>query len=126
MATVEEIDRVFAPIAEAVTRFAEQQSLRLDKCPRGNAGWELSRPHPLGGTTSLLLLYNPSLGLGIGAIWQFPCPEMALLYSHFRPMRPCPLSEDEVTTRLNQDLQEILQVRFGYWTHLAPLETGSP
>ena len=88
MATVEEIDRVFAPIADTVARFAERQALRLEKCPRGNAGWELTRPHALGGTVTLLLLHEASLGLGIGSVWQFPCPEMSMLYSHFRGMHP--------------------------------------
>jgi hypothetical protein len=124
MATFEEIDRVFAPIADAVARFAQLQSFRLEKCQRGNAGWELTRPHTLGGTVTLLLLYDPSLGLGIGSVWQFPCQEMSLLYSHFHEMHPCPLSADEVAVMLEKEMQEITQVRFGNWTHISPLQAG--
>jgi hypothetical protein len=125
MATPEEIDRVFSPIADAVAEFVRRQSFQLEKCPRGNAGWELTRPHALGGTVTLLLLHEPSLGLGVGSVWQFPCPEMSLLYSHFREIRPCPLTVDEVATRLATELEEISQVRFGYWTHMTPLQAGS-
>jgi hypothetical protein len=125
MATIEEIDRVFAPIADAVAQFAQLHSFRLEKCPRGNAGWELTRRHALGGTVTLLLLYDPSLGLGIGAVWQFPCPEMSLCYSHFRDLRPCPVTADEVTTMLDKEVQEIMQVRFGYWTDITPQQAGS-
>jgi hypothetical protein len=125
MGVLEEVDLALAPIADAVAEFAEQQSFRLDKCPRGNVGWELTRPHALGGTLTLLLLYDSFLGLGIGAVWQFPCPETSLLYSHFREVRPCPLIPGSAIAMLGKELQEIMQVRFGYWTHLTPLETSS-
>jgi len=85
----------------------------------------LTRPHVLGGTASLLLLYDPSLGLGIGSVWQFPCPEMQLLYSHFRALHSCQLTADEVWAELDKEVQEITQVRFGYWTHLERLQGGS-
>jgi hypothetical protein len=124
MTTPEEIDRVFSPIADAVAEFARRQSFRLEKCPRDNPGWELTRAHALGGTVTLLLLYEPSLGLGVGSVWQFPCPDMSLLYSHFREIRPCPLAADEVTTRLTTEVEEISQVRFGYWTHMTPLQAA--
>ncbi len=124
MANYEDIDRVFAPIADAVNEFVRLHSFRHEKCSRGNSGWELTRPQADGGTITLLLLYDPSLGLGIGAVWQFPCPEMSLLYSHFRAPRSCPLTADEVTTMLNKSMQEVLQVRFGYWTHITPLNAS--
>ena len=65
METVDQIERMFAPIADAVTKFAQAESWRIEKCPRGNCGWELTRPHHLGGTLTLLLLHDPSLGLGV-------------------------------------------------------------
>jgi hypothetical protein len=125
MATIEEIERVFAPIADAISQFARLNAFHVEKCPRDNAGWELTRPHALGGTVTIMLLYDPSLGLGIGSVWQFPCPEMSLLYSHFIDLRPCRLIADEVTTMLEEKVREITQVRFGYWTHITPLQAGS-
>jgi hypothetical protein len=121
MEMVDQIERVFAPIADAVTKFAQAQSCQVEKCSRGNSGWELTRAHHLGGTLTLLLLYNSSLGLGIGSVWQFPCPEMSLLYSHFRNPKPCALVADDVLTALKSTLQEIMQVPFGYWTNITPL-----
>jgi hypothetical protein len=121
MEAVDQIERVFAPIADAVTKFAQAESCQIEKCPRGNSGWELTRPHHLGGTLTLLLLYDPSLGLGIGSVWQFPCPEMSLLYSHFRNLRPCALTADEARMALKNALQEIINVPFGYWTDITPL-----
>ena len=117
-----EIDDIFAPIAEAVTNFAQHRSMELNKCPRGNSGWELTQPHPAGGEVFLLLLHDESLGLGIGSVWQFPCPEMSLQYSHFRPVCACALDPQAVTAALGVELGEIMQVRFGYWTHIRPLE----
>jgi hypothetical protein len=125
MTTLEEIDRVFAPVTDVVVEFAQRHSLRLEKCVRGNAGWELTGPHPAGGRAILLLLHDASLGLGIGAVWQYPCPEMSRLYAHFRQMRPCPLNPDAVTDMLGKELQEILRVPFGHWTHIQPLPTSA-
>jgi hypothetical protein len=124
METVEQIDRAFAPIADAVAKFAQAESCQIEKCPRGNSGWELTRPHRLGGTLTLLLLHDPSLGLGVGSVWQFPCPEMSLLYTHFRNLRPCALAPDDVVTALQIALQEIMRVPFGYWTNITPLSTA--
>ncbi|MFO1095615.1 MAG: hypothetical protein U0992_20270 [Planctomycetaceae bacterium] len=120
----EQVERVFAPIAGAVERFAAEQSLRLDKCARGNSGWELTGPHPRGGDLVLLLLYHERLGLGIGATWQFPCEEMSTRYSHFRPMQPSAVEPDVVVAALESELQALLQVPFGYWTHLEPLQSA--
>jgi hypothetical protein len=122
MATVEEIDRVFAPFAEAVDNFAWRNRLKLEKCARGNSGWELSQSHRVGGTVYLLLMYDPEAGLGIGSVWQFPCPEMSLLYSHFRKLSAVPLSADSVLSMLKAEAEAIMKVKFGYWTHLQPLE----
>ncbi|MHB9080154.1 MAG: hypothetical protein ACYC3X_21980 [Pirellulaceae bacterium] len=94
------------------------------KCVQGNSGWELTRPHATGGDVTLLLLFNPSLGLGIGSVWQFPCPEMSLLYSHFRPINACPVEPIAVAAALNSELQHLSQVKFGYWTHLRPLQAA--
>jgi hypothetical protein len=109
MSVSETIARAFAPIAEAVERFASDHALRVDRCPRGNAGWELTRTHSSGGEVTLLLLYDGVLGLGIGSVWQFPCPEMSTLYSHFRAMRPCELTAEPVVTALDAELEGICQ-----------------
>ena len=118
----ENVSRAFLPIAQGVEDFATAHSLAIDECARGNAGWELTRADERGGTIFLLLLYDERLGLGVGSVWQFPCAEMSLLYSHFRPVRPCALDADAVTAALDCELQAIGQVLFGYWTHLAPLQ----
>jgi hypothetical protein len=125
MSLPEKVDRALSPIAQAVERFAAERSLRLDKCARGNAGWELIGPHALGGDVSLLLLYDDRLGLGVGSVWQFPCPEMSTLYSHFRPVRPSALVPDHVIAALDSELQALSLVPFGYWTHLQPLQAPS-
>lgn len=117
----ENVDRAFLPIAQAVEDFATAHSLAIDKCARGNAGWELTRTDDRGGTITLLLLHDERLGLGVGSVWQFPCAEMSLLYSHFRPVRPCALDAAAVTAALDCELKAIGQVQFGYWTHLVPL-----
>ena len=122
MSTPHEVDRVFSPIARAIERFASEHALRLDKCTRGNTGWELTRSDDRGGDVFLLLLYDERLGLGIGSVWQFPCPQMSLQYSHFRPVRKCPLEPDAVSAALATELRELAHVPFGYWTHLRPLQ----
>jgi hypothetical protein len=121
MATIEEVESLFAPIADAVAEFAHKHSFDIEKCPRGNSGWELARAHAQGGTATLLLLYDPSLGLGLGSVWQYPCPEMSLIYYHFRDMRPCRIAAADVVTRLREEMNAIAEVRFGYWTQIAPL-----
>jgi hypothetical protein len=125
MANVEEIDRVFEPIAEVVTKYARRKRMMLEKCPRGNAGWELTRPHRFGGTVYLLMLHDPAAGLGIGSVWQFPCPELSLLYSHFRKMSAVPLAPDPVLDALKAEWKAINKIKFGYWTHLKPLNEAS-
>jgi hypothetical protein len=95
--------------------------LSVEKCARGNSGWELTRPHAEGGIVYLLLLHDPSLGLGIGSVWQFSCPEMSMQYSHFRKINPCPLVPEQVIGALEKELPEITSVRFGYWTHMQQL-----
>jgi hypothetical protein len=125
MGTFKEIEIAFAPITDAILTFAHRKSFQLDQCVRGNAGWELTQPHTLGGTVTLLLLYEPSWGLGIGSVWQYPCSEMSLLYSHFRKMRSCPLNSEAVTSMLDEESHEIMQVPFGYWTHISPLQASS-
>jgi hypothetical protein len=122
---VEEIDRAFAPIADAVTLFASRKQLAIEKCPRGNAGWELTQPHELGGKIAILLLYNPLAGLGIGSVWQFPCADTSLLYAHFRSMHACALDESDVIAALDNELREIKRVRFGYWTNMSPLPAAN-
>jgi hypothetical protein len=125
MDAAKEVERAFAPIAAVVHEFALDNALRVDKCVRGNVGWELTRPHADGGAIFLLLLYDASRGLGVGSTWQFPCPEMSLLYSHFRPITSCPVDADAVEARLKSELEQLSTVRFGYWTHIRPLQTAS-
>jgi hypothetical protein len=115
------VNVVFAPIAQAVEDFARSNSLRVEKCARGNSGWELVRSHPSGGDIRLLLLYNSELGLGVGSVWQFSCQEMALVYTHFRDMQPCAIWSDAVLPRLQNELDAIDRVKFGFWTHMSPL-----
>ena len=122
MATPEEINQLFAPIAAAVETFAASHSLALAKCERGNQGWELIRPHPDGGEHRLHLLYDETLGLGVGAVWYFPCEEMGQIYYHFRPMAACPLEADKVEAALDVERIALAKVRFGYWTHMQPLD----
>jgi len=85
-------------------------------------GWELTRPHDLGGDLFLLLLFDRNLGLGIGLVWQFPCAETSRLYSHFRAVRPCSIEPGEVAAALEAEYQHLAQVRFGYWTHQSTLD----
>lgn len=125
MSESQQVDGALAPIAKAVERFAAEHSLRLDKCARGNAGWELTGAHPFGGELFLLLLFHERLGLGVGSVWQYRCAEMATQYSHFRPVRPSAVAPDIVIAALNAELQALSQVPFGYWTHLQPLEPES-
>ncbi len=47
---------------------------------------------------------------------------MSLLYSHFRKMLAVPISADDVTKVLSAELKAISKVKFGYWTHLKPLD----
>ena len=68
-----------------------------------------------------MMLYDASLGLGIGSVWHFPCAEMSLLYLHFRKMRPCAWEPGAVTMMLEEELAAITQVKFGYWTDIARL-----
>lgn len=123
MTEPDKVNRASLPIAKAVDDFATAHALQIDKCARGNAGWELTRAHHRGGTFYLLLLYDERLGLGVGSVWQFPCVETSLLYSHFRPVRPCALDAAAVTSALDREMKALGQVRFGYWTHLRPLDT---
>ena len=118
-----EIDRVFVPIAAVVEHFSARHALALTKCVRGNRGWELTQPNPAGGTNTYLLMYDPTLGLGVGSVWQFRSVEMQLHYSHFRPMRACHLNPQDVAERLEEELHALGNVRFGYWTHLRPLQS---
>jgi hypothetical protein len=115
----DKVKRAFLPISKAVDDFATE--LAIDKGARGNAGWELTGDHDRGGTFFLLLLYDELLGLGIGSVWQFPCVETSLLYSHFRPVRPCALDPAAVTTALDCEMKALAQVPFGHWTHVRPL-----
>lgn len=122
MTDSDKVNRAFVPIAQAVEHFATAHGLHVDKCARGNSGWELTRAHDLGGTFYLLLLYDERLGLGVGSVWQFPCVEMSLLYSHFRPVRPCAVDPAAVKSALDCEIKALEQVPFGYWTHLRPLD----
>jgi hypothetical protein len=119
--TKRRIDLEFKPIALAVEEFAILRGLNLEKYPRGNPGWELTSDHSFGGVLYLLLMHNPQHGLGIGSVWQFPCEEMARLYSHFRPMRKCSADPAVVEAQLGQELAAIQAVRFGHWTDITPL-----
>ncbi len=114
----EHVERAFSPIARAVQRFAANHSPRLDKCVRCNAGWELVGPHASGGDLSLLLMDDDRRGLGVGSVWQFPCPEMLTLCSHFRPLKPSALVSEVVVAVLESEVQALSEVRFGSWTHL--------
>lgn len=116
MSEPDKVNRAFLPIAKAIEDFATAHALDIDKCARGNAGWELRAKHDRGGTLFLLLLFDKILGLGVGSVWQFPCIEMSLLYSHFRPVRPCALDAAAVTAALDCELKALRQVPFGYWT----------
>jgi len=126
MTTPEEIDRLFRPIAMPVERFAATHGLIVEKCARGNQGWELISPHPEGGEHHLLLLYDNTLGLGIGAAWYFRCKKMDRIYYHMRPMTACPLEADKVIAALNAERAALAKVRFGYWTHMQPLSEAEP
>src|SRR5262249_6130604 len=122
-ATFFEVEKLFEPIAQAVSDFADGHGFRLKKCARGNSGWELVRNHAGGGELYLLLMYDSELGLGIGSVWQFPCLEMSLLYNHFRQIRKAPIESQAVVEFLSEELEAISAVKFGYWTHIQPLQS---
>jgi hypothetical protein len=119
-----DLESIFAPIDDAVTRFAERNALRLKKCARGNSGWELIGEHPSGGEFYVLLMYDHTLGLGIGSVWQCPCVEMSRLYSHFRKMNACAIEPVDVLNKLDDELHSIRAVPFGYWTNISPLKSN--
>jgi len=121
MATPEEVDRLFAPIAVAVETYATAHGLSLEKFKRGNLGWELNREHPEGGEQHMLLLYDDTLGLGIGSVWYFPCEEMDRIYYYWRQISACPLEAEKVIAALDAERNALARVRFGYWTHSQPL-----
>ncbi|HTQ39346.1 MAG TPA: hypothetical protein VMJ32_09970 [Pirellulales bacterium] len=123
MSNADDIERLFEPIAEVVAKYARRKRMKLEKCPRGNSGWELSQPHRYGGTIYLLMLHDPTAGLGIGSVWQFPCPEMSLLYSHFRKLSTVPIVPDPVIATLKAQWKAISKVKFGYWTHMKPMKS---
>lgn len=121
MTTTDTIQERFALIADAVEQYATANGFCIGKCLRGNSGWELTREHVEGGTIYLLLLYDEKLGLGVGSNWQVPCPEMAMLYTHFRPIRAASIDPTAVIEALTHEAAELSQVKFGYWTHLQSL-----
>jgi hypothetical protein len=120
-ATFFEIEGIFAPIADVVDRFANAHNLKLKKCARGNSGWELVRSHPDGGDVFVLLMYDTELGLGIAGTWQFRCPEMGRDYTHFRNVRQTPIESAAVSVAMSEELDAIVAVKFGHWTHVQPL-----
>ncbi len=115
------IENAFAQIRSAVEAFAQRDRFRIDRCPRGNSGWELVGDHPDGGEVYLLLLHDDNLGLGIGSVWQVACPEMSMQYSHFRPVRACVSEPTAVVAALELERSALAAVRFGHWTHIRPL-----
>jgi len=121
----DEVEAAFAPVSELVVEFNAAHELDLNKCVRGNSGWELTRLHPAGGAIILLMMYERSHGLGIGSVWQVPCEELNRLYSHFRAIRQCAIEPTAVKTMLDEELNAILAVKFGYWTNLLPLHQQS-
>jgi hypothetical protein len=108
--TYEEVEKAFSPIAQTLIDFASAHGVAVNMQPRGNGGWELKRDHPRGGQVFVLLLYDRTHGLGIGSVWQFPSPEMSLLYSHFRPMRVCEIQPGLVRAVMQDELDAILAV----------------
>ena len=126
MATPDAINHLFTPITAGVEKFAADHRLAIEKCERGNQGWELIRPHPDGGEYRLLLMYDETLGLGVGAVWHFSCEEMDRIYYHFRQMASCPIEADKVVSALGEELAALGRVRFGYWTHMQPLNPPDP
>jgi hypothetical protein len=120
MTPIESIELLFAPIAAAVEQFAANHAFKLAKCERGNNGWELSQPHREGGEQTLLLLYDPALGLGVGAVWSVPCAETRMLYSHFCGMNACPIEPETVVAALEAVVGQLAAVRYGHWTHMQP------
>lgn len=122
MSTSEEIDRLFAPIAAAVEAYAEQHGMDLRKCQRGISGWELVKAAPEGGDRHLLLLYEPSLGLGIGSVWYYRSDEMSRTYCHWRSMAACPIEAENVVAALESERAALATVRFGHWTHIQPFD----
>lgn len=126
MTTAKEIDRLFEPIAIQVEKFAADHGMVVEKCARGNQGWELISPHSEGGEHHLLLMYDGTLGLGIGSVWYFQCKEMKRIYYHMRDMAACPLVADRVIAALSAERAALAKVRFGYWTHIQPLLETEP
>ncbi|MCR9296681.1 MAG: hypothetical protein NXI32_28575 [bacterium] len=125
MTQSEFINEELSPISESVEGFANANGFELGKCLRGNSGWELTRAHPEGGSIHLMMMYDSELGLGIGSMWQVPCQETGMLYSHFRAMNACPIEPETVIQRLDRELVALSKVRFGHWTHLRPLLSDS-
>jgi hypothetical protein len=71
------------------------------------------------------MMYDGDLGLGIGSTWQVPCQETGMLYSHFRPMTPCPIETGAVIAMLDREWSALSKVKFGHWTHLQPLQPAN-
>ena len=118
------IDRVYEPIAGAVSDFTAKHSLCLEKYPRGNKSWELVGAHPKGGHVILLLMYDPIRGLSVGGIWQVGCEELGVYHSHIRKMRRCKVIAKRVVAILEEELSALLAAEYGHWTVTRPLPTS--
>jgi hypothetical protein len=102
-------------VITAAVRTADKHGMRLEKCARGNSGWELVSDHPAGGQVFLLMLYDQSLGLGMGSVWHYPCRKCRCI-TLFRKMRPCAIDAEPPREMLDDELAGITcEIRL--WTH---------
>lgn len=114
-----EMEEWFAPLAEAITAFANTHNLLIDKYYHEGATWDLRFNHPRGGQASVTV-YRSSEGFAqIGSVWHLDEFDRFTRSIHWREQRKVAKEPVLLTRELANELAAIAAVPLGQWTKVA-------
>ena len=112
-------EKWFAPLADALTRFAREHNLLIEKYYKERTAWDLRFNHPQGGQATITVYGGADHGASIGSSWHVDDFERFTRSIHSRQLRKVAKDPAVVAEELLEELRAITSVRPGQWSQVA-------
>jgi hypothetical protein len=112
-----ELETFFRPIADALTAFARQHNLKLEKYYHQSPSWSFTFRHPQGGVAKIQVCRESAEAAGLLCFWWYD--EYDQLTRHMKNSKGKSKSVSREPEALTRELEECLKLvvswQFGTW-----------
>ena len=114
----QDMEWFFAPIADAIGKFASQRNLLITKYYHDGRDWSLQFNHPKGGQASVILRRDGKDRLRLSSCWHFDDFDRFTRYIRWYAERDISIDPTVVSHELNVEFNKVVSERFGNWNQV--------